>query len=92
MLNELLGPYSVQKQLILRLILIEFFVQLAEEEQSYVWISHGLWPAQSPDLTPCDIYLWGNLKDKVYRMNPHMEKELKGEHTVARPRQWLLIM
>jgi hypothetical protein len=30
-------------------------------------ISRGLWPARSPDLTPCDFYFWGNLKDKVYR-------------------------
>jgi hypothetical protein len=31
----------------------------------------GLWPPppppRSPDLTPCDIYLWGSLKDKVYK-------------------------
>jgi hypothetical protein len=29
-------------------------------------ISHRLWPARSPDLNPCDFYLWRNLKDKVY--------------------------
>jgi hypothetical protein len=40
-------------------------------------ISSGLWPAHLPDLTPCDYYLWGTLKDKVYRMNSHMEEELK---------------
>jgi hypothetical protein len=34
-------------------------------------ISRGLWPARSPDLNPCDFYLWGNLKDKVYSNNPH---------------------
>jgi hypothetical protein len=39
-----------------------------------------LWPACSPDLTPCNFYLWGNLRDKVYRMNPHTEEELK-KHT-----------
>jgi len=37
----------------------------------------GLWPARSPDLNPCDFYLWGNLKDKVYRTKPHTEEELK---------------
>ena len=25
------------------------------------------WPARSPDLTPCDFFLWGRLKDIVYR-------------------------
>jgi hypothetical protein len=40
-------------------------------------ISCGLWAARSPDLTPCDFYLWGNLKDKVYRTNPHTEEVFK---------------
>jgi hypothetical protein len=24
------------------------------------------WPPRSPDLTPCDFYLWGFVKDSVY--------------------------
>jgi len=24
------------------------------------------WPAHSPDLAPCDFFLWGYLKSKVY--------------------------
>jgi hypothetical protein len=24
------------------------------------------WPPRSPDLTPCDFFLWGYLKDKVF--------------------------
>jgi inhibitor of nuclear factor kappa-B kinase subunit alpha len=40
-------------------------------------ISCGLWPARSPDLNPCDFYLWRNLKDKVYSNNPHTLVELK---------------
>jgi hypothetical protein len=24
------------------------------------------WPPQSPDLTPCDFFLWGYVKDHVY--------------------------
>jgi hypothetical protein len=24
------------------------------------------WPPRSPDLTPCDRFLWGYVKDKVY--------------------------
>jgi hypothetical protein len=39
-------------------------------------ISRELWPARSPDLNPCDFYLWGNLKDKVYSINPHTLVEL----------------
>jgi hypothetical protein len=34
-------------------------------------INEDLWPAHFPDLMLCDIYLWGSLKDKVYRRNPH---------------------
>ena len=33
------------------------------------WIGRGgpmSWPARSPDLTPCDFYLWGDLKRRVY--------------------------
>jgi hypothetical protein len=33
-------------------------------------INHALWPEYSPDLTPCNFYLWSKLKDKVCRMNP----------------------
>jgi inhibitor of nuclear factor kappa-B kinase subunit alpha len=40
-------------------------------------ISRGLWPARSPDLNPCDFYLWGNLKDKVCSNNPRTLVELK---------------
>jgi hypothetical protein len=40
-------------------------------------ISRGLWPSRSPDLNPCDFYLWVNLKDKVYSNNPHTLVELK---------------
>ncbi|PNF41627.1 hypothetical protein B7P43_G07619, partial [Cryptotermes secundus] len=24
------------------------------------------WPPRSPDLTPCDFFLWGYIKDRVY--------------------------
>ncbi|PSN47052.1 hypothetical protein C0J52_09366 [Blattella germanica] len=26
---------------------------------------------RSPDLTPMDFYLWGTVKDQVYRCKPH---------------------
>ena len=28
------------------------------------------WPPRSPDLTPCDFFLWGYLKDKVFSTSP----------------------
>ena len=28
------------------------------------------WPARSPDLTPCDFFLWGWLKSEVYMSCP----------------------
>jgi hypothetical protein len=28
------------------------------------------WPARSPDLTPCDFFLWGYLKAEVYKHRP----------------------
>lgn len=33
------------------------------------WIGRGggiNWPARSPDLAPCDFFLWGHLKSKIY--------------------------
>jgi hypothetical protein len=36
------------------------------------WIGRNgptIWPPRSPDLTPCDFYLWGRLKNKVYSQN-----------------------
>jgi hypothetical protein len=29
-------------------------------------ISRGLWPPHSPDLVPCDFYMWGSLKNKIH--------------------------
>jgi len=49
------------------------------------WIgrfSDNPWPPRSPDLTPCDFFLWGYLKEKVYRKRPfenvaHMEETIQ---------------
>jgi len=35
------------------------------------------WPPRSPDLSPCDFYLWGYLKSKVYIGKPRTISELK---------------
>lgn len=37
------------------------------------------WPPRSPDLNPCDFFLWGYLKDKVYRKKYETIEELKEE-------------
>lgn len=45
------------------------------------WIGRGShlleWPARSPDLTVCDYFLWGHLKEKVYSHNVTNLTELK---------------
>jgi len=28
------------------------------------------WPAWSPDFSPCDVFLWGYLKEKVFKHRP----------------------
>jgi hypothetical protein len=31
------------------------------------------WPARSPDLSPCDFFLWGYPKEKVFKHRPRFE-------------------
>ena len=35
------------------------------------------WPARSPDLTPCDFFLWGYIKEKVYATPVSSLEELR---------------
>lgn len=35
------------------------------------------WPPRSPDLTPCDFFLWGHLKSKVYFSPPENTDDLR---------------
>ena len=35
-----------------------------------------VWPPRSPDLTPCDFFLWGYVKDIVYV--PPLPQQLNG--------------
>lgn len=37
------------------------------------------WPARSPDLSPCDFFLWGHLKNLVYREHPSTVEELRNK-------------
>lgn len=45
------------------------------------WIGRGndapvKWPPRSPDLTPCDFFLWGAMKTKVYSSPIESEEDL----------------
>ncbi len=40
-------------------------------------IAPGGWPARSPDLSPCDFFLWGCMKDRVFATNPTSVEDLK---------------
>jgi len=40
-------------------------------------ITRGLWPLHSSDLTTCNSYLWGSLRDKFYKTNPRTLEELR---------------
>ncbi|KAL4096725.1 hypothetical protein QTP88_021620 [Uroleucon formosanum] len=35
------------------------------------------WPPRSPDLSPCDYFLWGYLKAEVFKHRPRTIEELK---------------
>uniref|UniRef100_A0A915ERP7 Uncharacterized protein n=1 Tax=Ditylenchus dipsaci TaxID=166011 RepID=A0A915ERP7_9BILA len=35
------------------------------------------WPPNSPDFTPCDFFLWGYLKSRIYRIQPADLNELR---------------
>lgn len=53
--------------------------QFLHEQFPNRWIGNGgfvEWPARSPDLTPLDFYLWGALKDLVYKRPIHNREEL----------------
>ena len=41
------------------------------------FLAKGTWPARSPDLNPCDYFLWGYLKDRVYKPLPKTLDDLK---------------
>lgn len=41
------------------------------------FIDKSKWPPRSPDLNPCDFFLWGYLKSKVYYPLPKTLEDLK---------------
>lgn len=43
----------------------------------------GRWPARSPDLTPMDFFLWGHVKDRVYKNKPTTVQDMKDRITAC---------
>ena len=41
------------------------------------WFGEFEWPVRTPDLSPLDFFLWGHLKERVYRDSPKTLTELK---------------
>lgn len=54
--------------------------QWLDENYPRRWIGRGgpiPWPARCPDLTPCDFYLWGHMKNLVYATPPNNVEDLR---------------
>ena len=51
------------------------------EKMPQRWMGRGSsnmpWPPRSPDLTPCDFFMWGFVKSRVYGARPKTIAELK---------------
>jgi len=41
------------------------------------FLAKGTWPARSPELNPYDYFLWGYLKDRVYKPMPKTLDDMK---------------
>uniref|UniRef100_UPI00358E2D47 uncharacterized protein n=1 Tax=Myxine glutinosa TaxID=7769 RepID=UPI00358E2D47 len=48
------------------------------------------WPVRSPDLAPCDFFLWGNLKSRVYTHRPQTLEALKVAIQAVFDMKWML--
>ncbi|GBM63300.1 hypothetical protein AVEN_186120-1 [Araneus ventricosus] len=58
--------------------LVEFFENKVTALDYPKFTGTGMdWPPYSPDLTPCDYFLWGALKDIVYGNHPSTLDELE---------------
>ena len=58
--------------LMVRDILMEMF------QNRVIALHHDIeWPARSPDLTPCDFFLWGYIKCKIFATPPATVEVLK---------------
>ncbi len=61
-------------------------IRLLNENLPSAWAGRGgpnNWPARSPDLTPLDLFLWGYVKDLVFRTQCRNVTQLKRRITTA---------
>ena len=64
----------------LRLFLIFVFVNGLTSTLRDTWIGRRRpfeWPVHSPDLSPMDFFLWGILKDMVYKVKPRTVPDIR---------------
>lgn len=52
-------------------------IQYLQEFYENRIISRGLWPPRSPDLTPLDFYLFGRIKNNIFKNRIHTLEELE---------------
>jgi hypothetical protein len=55
--------------------------EILDQQYPDRWIGRGgprNWPARSPDLNPLDFFLWGHVKNVVYRHPVDTEEQLRG--------------
>jgi len=62
-------------------LLFEHFDEriIALDSSSKISVGINL-PAYSPDMNPCDYFLWGYLKDRIYSKSPKTIDQLKKSH------------
>lgn len=69
--------WFIGKKVCCRLLKLHSFFKTLPESLDDRVISCTLWFLYSTDLTPCDYYLWGSLKHKACKTNPHTLQELR---------------
>ena len=81
-------PLSSCKMELVHIERLQYLISWMNILVSEPWITtciqkwHDMIP-YSPDLTPCNIFLWGYLKDLVYRQTPQAIAELKQQICTA---------
>ena len=54
--------------------------EIIDQQYPHRWIGRGgprPWPARSPDLNPLDFFLWGHVKNFIYRQPIDTEEQLR---------------
>ena len=54
-----------------RLIMVQVRLRELSGHRVIVLYEDVEWPPRSPDITPCDLFFWGYLKNKVYTSPPN---------------------